>query len=105
VRPPPSEASSLDERIAADCARSGVPFHVTADHLVDRVADWLELALAALADQAVDHHPQPSPDRARRATGRHQGTPGDRGASANRPAVMTPGASNGPPVMTPSPQR
>jgi hypothetical protein len=33
--------STLDERIARDCARSGVPFHVEDEALLDRVAAWL----------------------------------------------------------------
>jgi hypothetical protein len=33
--------TTLDERIAADCERSGVPFHVEDDALLDRVAAWL----------------------------------------------------------------
>jgi hypothetical protein len=33
--------SGLDERIARDTERSGVPFHVEDDGLLDRVADWL----------------------------------------------------------------
>jgi hypothetical protein len=52
VSTPPSEAtrppaSTLDERIARDCQRSGVPFHVAADHLLDRVAGWVEQATEA----------------------------------------------------------
>jgi hypothetical protein len=33
--------STLDERIARDCQRSGVPFHVEDDQLLDRIAGWL----------------------------------------------------------------
>jgi hypothetical protein len=86
VRPRPSEAtrpSTLDERIARDCARSGVPFHVDDDHLVDRVAAWVELA-----QDGHDHGPQAA-DRPRRATVRHQGSGQGRGASANGAAVRT----------------
>ena len=82
MRAPPSEATTLDERIARDCARSGVPFHVAADHLVDRVAAWVELALEVLDNEERDQR--------RRATVRHQ-KGRDREASANTAAVMTPG--------------
>jgi hypothetical protein len=34
---------TLDERVARDCQRSGVPFHVEDDQLLDRVAAWLVL--------------------------------------------------------------
>jgi hypothetical protein len=32
---------TLDERVARDCQRSGVPFHVEDDALLDWVADLL----------------------------------------------------------------
>jgi hypothetical protein len=37
--------STLDERIARDCERSGVPFFVADDALLERVAEWTELAM------------------------------------------------------------
>jgi molybdopterin-guanine dinucleotide biosynthesis protein len=84
--PPPSEAArpastTLDERIARDCQRSGVPFHVADDHLLDRVATWVELATEA--------HDHGDLDRPRRATVRHQGRGRGRGASGNGAAVLT----------------
>jgi hypothetical protein len=33
--------STLDERIARDCERSGVPFYVEDEALLDKVAGWL----------------------------------------------------------------
>jgi hypothetical protein len=42
--------STLDERLARDCERSGVPFFVEDDALLDRVADLLADTLAELAD-------------------------------------------------------
>jgi hypothetical protein len=39
-------ASTLDERIARDCERSGVSFHVDDDGLLDRLADQLDATLA-----------------------------------------------------------
>jgi hypothetical protein len=33
--------STLDQRIAADCQRSGVPFFVENDEFLDRVAAWV----------------------------------------------------------------
>jgi hypothetical protein len=68
--PPPSEdrhQAELDERIARDCQRSGVPFHVADDHLLDRVAGWVELSL-----DGHDHGPQAA-DHPHRVTVRHQG--------------------------------
>jgi hypothetical protein len=57
VSVPASEATrlaELDERIARDCERSGVPFHVEADHLVDRVAGWVEQATDAHDHEAKE---------------------------------------------------
>lgn len=34
-------AAELDDRIRRDCERSGVPFFVEDDQLLDRVAGWL----------------------------------------------------------------
>ena len=76
MRAPPSEATTLDERIARDCARSGVPFHVAADHLVDRVAAWVELALEVLDNEERDQR--------RRATVRHQQGQGSGGFRQHR---------------------
>jgi hypothetical protein len=33
---------TLDERVKRDCERSGVPFHVEDEHLLDLVADLLD---------------------------------------------------------------
>jgi hypothetical protein len=33
--------TTLDERIARDCERSGVPFHVEDAALLEKVAGWL----------------------------------------------------------------
>jgi hypothetical protein len=33
--------STLHERVARDCERSGVPYHVEDEALLDKVADWL----------------------------------------------------------------
>lgn len=33
--------TTLDERVARDCARSGVPFHIEDDALLERVAAWV----------------------------------------------------------------
>lgn len=57
----PSEAvqpafSTLDERIARDCERSGVPFHVEDDAFLDRVAELTELAWAGNDDAATRRH-------------------------------------------------
>jgi hypothetical protein len=44
VSAPPSEATrlaELDARIRRDCQRSGVPFHVEDDALLDRIAGLL----------------------------------------------------------------
>ena len=41
--------STLDERLARDCERSGVPFFVEDEALLDRVADLLADTLAELA--------------------------------------------------------
>jgi hypothetical protein len=45
--------STLDERIARDCARSGVPFFVADDALLERVAEWAELAWTPDDDMAT----------------------------------------------------
>jgi hypothetical protein len=55
--------SALDERLARDCERSGVPFFVEDEALLDRVADLLVDTLAAMAvdgradwtKEGVDH--------------------------------------------------
>jgi hypothetical protein len=49
-------ASTLDERIARDCERSGVPFHVEDDALLERVAELTELAWAGDDDAATRWH-------------------------------------------------
>jgi hypothetical protein len=33
--------STLEERIARNCERSGVPFYIEDEVLLDKVADWL----------------------------------------------------------------
>jgi hypothetical protein len=33
--------STLEERIARNCQRSGVPFYIEDEALLDKVADWL----------------------------------------------------------------
>jgi hypothetical protein len=51
--------STLDERLARDCERSGVPFFVEDEALLDRVADLLADTLAAMAadgtGEGADH--------------------------------------------------
>jgi hypothetical protein len=37
----PAQVAALDQRIARDCERSGVPFHVEDEALLDRVATLL----------------------------------------------------------------
>jgi hypothetical protein len=41
--------STLDERLARDCERSGVPFFVEDEALLDRVADLLADTVTAMA--------------------------------------------------------
>jgi hypothetical protein len=54
--------STLHERIARDCERSGVPFYVEDEALLDKVAGWLfdtwiEMAQAGddWAGEGADH--------------------------------------------------
>jgi hypothetical protein len=44
--------SILDERLARDCERSGVPFFVEDEALLDRVADLLADTMVELAAEA-----------------------------------------------------
>jgi hypothetical protein len=50
---------TLDERIARDCERSGVPFHVEDDALLDKVADWLFDTWVDMAAELAAEEPGP----------------------------------------------
>lgn len=60
-----SQGSTLDERIARDCERSGVPFFVEDDALLEKVADWLVPTVLAMA--AEGQADREGADRARPA--------------------------------------
>lgn len=90
MRTSPSEAtrssSTLDERIARDCERSGVPFHVEDDALLDRVAELTELAWAGNDDGG----PGSSPGR--RLTSPPLPTKEGRSPSCHGPVTTTGGS-------------
>jgi hypothetical protein len=46
--------STLDERLARDCERSGVPFFVEDEALLDKVAGWLFDTWIELATDGTD---------------------------------------------------
>jgi hypothetical protein len=41
--------STLHERVARDCERSGVPYYVEDEALLDKLADWLADTWVAMA--------------------------------------------------------
>ena len=106
--PPPSEASRLAElrarigtQVRTSRQRQGLPDHVTDPATLDGLAGWVELALDTLAREERDMRRQPKPDRARRATTRHQGKGRGREGSGNG-GVLTGAGGTGAAVMTPN---
>jgi hypothetical protein len=59
--------STLDERLARDCERSGVPFFVEDEALLDRVADLLADTVAELAADGRGDWAEEGADHARPA--------------------------------------
>jgi hypothetical protein len=55
--------STLHERIARDCERSGVPFYVEDEALLDKVAGWLFdtwIEMAEAGDDWAGDHARPA---------------------------------------------
>jgi hypothetical protein len=105
VSTPPSELRArIGAQVRASRQRQGLSPYITdpatVDRLAGRVLELTELALDTLAREEREAKRAAKRDRARRATGRHQGNGRGREATASDGAVLTPDAA----VMTPSPE-